>query len=342
MYVDGIHFAPREAGRVLPLVGSPARPGLDLAAWITDHHSLIDEKLTTHAGILFRGFGVANQAAFRRFATAISPRLGSYDYRSTPRTEVGDGVYTSTEYPSKATIPLHNEEAYHTDWPLLLMFCSVQAASKGGETPLAHTPSVTRRIPEELRERFTSRGVLYVRNLRSQDKLGFDLSWQQVFQTDAKSEVEASCRSHGIEFEWVSSDTLRTRQVCQAMAEHPGTGEFVWFNQAHLFHLSSIDERARSVLLKRFDEAALPRNAYYGDGSPIDAADIGTIREAFEREAVTFPWERGDVAVIDNMLASHGRTPFEGERRVLVAMAGSFADTEARTRPAARGLQGNA
>ena len=53
-------------------------------------------------------------------------------------------------------------------------------------------------------------------------------------------------------------------------------------------------------------------------------------------------WERGDVAVIDNMLASHGRTPFDGERRVLVAMAGSFADTEARTRPAARGLQGNA
>ncbi|MBD5633245.1 MAG: TauD/TfdA family dioxygenase, partial [Candidatus Eremiobacteraeota bacterium] len=32
------------------------------------------------------------------------------------------------------------------------------------------------------------------------------------------------------------------------------------------------------------------------------------------------PWQRGDALWIDNMLACHGRSPFRGERRVLVAM----------------------
>jgi hypothetical protein len=45
----------------------------------------------------------------------------------------------------------------------------------------------------------------------------------------------------GIEFEWEEGDRLKTRQVCQAVATHPKTGEQVWFNQAHLFHVSSLE-----------------------------------------------------------------------------------------------------
>jgi alpha-ketoglutarate-dependent taurine dioxygenase len=36
---------------------------------------------------------------------------------------------------------------------------------------------------------------------------------------------------------------------------------------------------------------------------------------------VIFPWSAGDVLILDNMLMMHGRQPYEGERRVLVAMA---------------------
>ncbi len=33
-----------------------------------------------------------------------------------------------------------------------------------------------------------------------------------------------------------------------------------------------------------------------------------------------FEWRAGDLLVVDNVLAAHGRMPFSGARRVLLAM----------------------
>ena len=64
----------------------------------------------------------------------------------------------------------------------------------------------------------------------------------------------------------------------------------------------------------------LPRNAYYGDGSPIEAEVLDTIRAAYREETRAFAWERGDVLMLDNFISVHGREPYTGERKVLVAM----------------------
>jgi alpha-ketoglutarate-dependent taurine dioxygenase len=32
------------------------------------------------------------------------------------------------------------------------------------------------------------------------------------------------------------------------------------------------------------------------------------------------PWQTGDIALVDNYLAMHGRRPFEGQRKVLASL----------------------
>ena len=158
---------------------------------------------------------------------------------------------------------------------------------------------------------------MYARNYGD----GLDLSWQNVFQTANKSEVAEYCRQVGIEFEWTSDNRLRTRQLCQAVATHPQVGERVWFNQAHLFHISSLEPDVRESLLLSFREEDLPRNAYYGDGSRIEDDVLDEIRDVYQQEKVVFAWQEGDILMLDNMLMAHGRTPFIGQRKVLVGMA---------------------
>jgi alpha-ketoglutarate-dependent taurine dioxygenase len=112
--------------------------------------------------------------------------------------------------------------------------------------------------------------------------------------------------------------------VCQAVATHPDTGDVVWFNQAHLFHVSSLPPAVRDSLLSSYTEENLPRNVYYGDGTRIELPVLDSIREAYRQETITFPWQEGDVLMLDNMLAAHGRTPFVGARKVVVGMAEAF------------------
>ncbi len=45
------------------------------------------------------------------------------------------------------------------------------------------------------------------------------------------------------------------------------------------------------------------------------------IRELYRQESVTFPWQEGDALLVDNVLVAHGRRPFSGPRKILVAMA---------------------
>jgi len=306
-----------EPDKLLPIIVQPSINGLNLATWAENNRLFIETNLLKHGSILFRNFLVNGVSDFENFIKAVSGNLLEYSYRSTPRSHVSGRIYTSTEYPPEQSIPLHNEMAYSHHWPMKIGFYCVQLAQQGGETPIADSRKVFQRIPPTIREKFIQKQVMYVRNYGN----SLDLPWQNVFQTTDKSEVEKYCHNHIIEFEWCGQDCLRTRQICQAVAKHPKTGEMVWFNQAHLFHVSNLNPSVREGLLAGFKEEELPRNAYYGDGSPIATSVLDEIREVYQQEAITFTWQTGDVLLLDNMLACHGRNPFVGSRKVLAGMA---------------------
>ena len=305
----------------LPYIVEPDSDA-NVTRWLDGNRQWLDCKLETIGAVLLRGFDVSTESHFQRVVTQFSKSPLTYLYRSTPRTDLGQGIYTATEYPAGLPIPQHNENAYQTDWPLRLMFFCMEPAESGGFTPLTSTVAVTDGIDPAIRARFKDKGVMYVRNYRND----IDLPWQTVFQTDSKEKVEAYCRSNNILFEWRSNDGLRTRQVCQAMAIHPHTRQEIWFNQAHLFHPSALDQRTQEGLRLTFEEEDFPRNALYGDGSPISESHLAAIRKAFNQEQVTFQWRKNDILILDNMLISHGRTPYKGRRRVLTAMCDPYSE----------------
>lgn len=300
------------------VVVRPAAAEVGLTDWAAANPDFLETTVREHGAILFRGFGLRTAAHFDGFVKAVSREAAEYQEPATPRTQVIGNVYTSTDFPPDRRILLHNENSHCPSWPLRLFFFCVTPAEQGGETPIADSRAVYRHIEPRVREPFLKQGIMYVRNFG--DRLA--LPWQAVFNTTEQSEVEAYCRRHDIEAEWRAGGRLRIRYVRPAAATHPLTGDTVWFNHVPLFHVSKLDPVVRRALLDEFTEEGLPYNAFYGDGSPIAAADLDSICEVYRQTQVTFDWQRGDVLMLDNMLTAHGREPFVGaERKILVGMA---------------------
>lgn len=290
-----------------------------------EHHAFLRELRTqqgvarglAQGAVLLRGTGVTTEEDFEQLARTATPNLLDYDYASTPRSRVRGKVYTSTEYPPEQSIPLHNEMAYAATWPELLWFCCLQPAASGGATPIADSREVYRRIPSSVRESFERKGVLYRRAFNT----GLDLTWQQSFGTEDPTLVEQYCERAGMAYRWCADGILRTEQSRPAVLSHPQTGEKSWFNQAHLFHPSGLAPEVRELLLDVVGPENLPRTALYGDGAEIEDSALDAVRAAYAACTIEFEWVAGDVLIVDNVSFAHGRKPFSGARRVLVAMA---------------------
>jgi alpha-ketoglutarate-dependent taurine dioxygenase len=300
----------------LPLVVEPKLRSVDLPAWLASNMPWVESRLERYGGILFRGFGLSSQADFERAVAATGIELMNYVEGATPRTEIGQKVYTSTEYPSAETIFPHNELCYVATWPMKIWFYCLVEPQDRGETPIVDMRRVLRRIDPQIVEEFRRKGWMLVRNFGD----GFGPTWQHSYREHDREALEAYFRNADIQFEWKGGDRLRTRQVRPAIARHPKTGEEVWFNHVVFWHVSELKPDIREAFLAEFGEQDLPYNTYFGDGTPIDKEVIAQIGNAYNDELAVFPWRQGDFLFLDNMLVAHGRSPFTGPRRILTAM----------------------
>ncbi|WP_434562285.1 non-ribosomal peptide synthase/polyketide synthase [Pseudomonas sp. Z4-20] len=311
-----------------PLMMEPGEPHLDVVEWIQQNRPLIEQKLAEHAGILFRGFALDGIQGFEAFAEAIQPGLYG-QYGDLPKKEGGKNTYRSTPYPERKMILFHNESSHQDRWPRKQMFYCEQAAPVGGATPVVDCRLMYEKLPADLREKFEDKGLLYVRTFT--DKL--DVSWQHFFKTEDRSEVETRCRAGGIQWRWLDNDELQTRTPGPAIITHPITGEKSFFNQVQLHHVYWLEPDVRQDLLSMYGLERMPRHVYYGDGTPIEDEVMARIGELYEACAVRFDWQKGDVILLDNMLVAHARDPFEGPRKIVVAM-GDMYDHASLQRPA--------
>ncbi|GGR55200.1 MULTISPECIES: TauD/TfdA family dioxygenase [Streptomyces] len=297
--------------------GGPGAP--PLPEFTALHRDELRARLTRHGAVLLRGFstGPDQLRGVDDVVRAFSGPPLEYAEQSSPRTALHGNIYTSTDYPPEEEIFLHNENSYQASWPGVLFFTCVEPPLTRGATPLADTREIYRSVDPAVRAEFEERGWMVVRTYRPR----FGVDWRTSFGTGDRAGIARLCAARDLRCSWADGDVLRTEGVRGAVHRHPVTGESVWFNHITFFHDSTLPPDVREGLLELFGDDGLPANSYYGDGGTIPDDVIAHLRDRYRTASRRFDWRRGDVLLVDNMLAAHGREPFTGPRRIAVAMA---------------------
>jgi len=283
--------------------------------WLIINKELIEKNLFDCGAVLFRGFCPPSISNFERFSQTICPNLFA-EYGDLPPEMSSKKVYKSTPYPSNQAILFHNESSHLNKWPMKQFFGCMVVASSGGETPIVDCRRVFNQLNPRIIDKLLEKKLLYIRNFIP----GMDVSWENFYRTSDPKQVKEICKATGTKFEWDANNGLKTLRLSQAALKHPLLNVMSFFNQISLHHISCIDKTTREALLSIFGEKKLPRNVYYGDDTPIEDSIVQEICGILEQEAFKFSWKKGDILLLDNILTAHARAPFEGERKVVVAM----------------------
>ena len=319
----------------LPLVIEPVDKKMNFSEFmdaLKNSNAFMHHNLLKYGGILLRNFPIQSAEDFKKTIENIhTGNCIDYIGGDSPRKKVLGNIYTSTEAPPSVKIPLHNELSYIKKYPPHIYFFCETAAEGGGATILADARKVYADMDQGLRKQFIDQQILYESSYFYKSGLMDFInaiqkghkSWIDVFETEDKKEVERKCLENEISYKWNQNDWIHISQKRPAVIAHPLTNEMAWFNQAHLF-----DFNPRFLGFWRYMGAqilyARPHmrlhQVFFGDKSPIPRDALYHVMDILDQNTIAFPWQKGDVLILDNILAMHGRAPFTGKRRILVAM----------------------
>jgi alpha-ketoglutarate-dependent taurine dioxygenase len=311
----------------LDLTGSADAPARrELAASL---YEVVDRE----GGLLIRRTGIQDTGQFGAFLASIDFRHHSYVGGTTPRSSRGNGVYTATELPPAFTLHSHQEMSYLDSVPDYVSFYCERPPDYGQKTNLfVDMRAFTAHLPAEFAERYRGQRARLQRTLASNDPGPADPGrkyWQDALGTADRGEAEAIALDHGWDLTWRLDGSLTILQEpARFFRPHPLHGE-LWCTQAMLFHPvtrlrgAQDDGRLEDVARVERQLADAPDSLdqmFMEDGSRVPDADAHLWFDLMMEHETRFALQRGDVLVLDNMLIGHGRSSFEGPRKMYAAL----------------------
>ena len=283
--------------------------------WVQANRDELDAQASRHGTILFRDFPLATDQDFDAFIAAFNYENFAYrdSLSNAVRVNRTPRVFTANEAPSEVTIFLHHEMAQTPIYPSRLFFFCEHAAEEGGATPLCRSDILFRELQKrcpQFADDCEHKGLLYSNVMPAVDdpKSGMGRSWQSTLRAETKEAAEARLRELGYSWEWLDDGCLRaTTPVLPAVRTLPD-GRKSFFNQL-IAAAHWQDERNDSS-----------KAITFGDGTPLDRNAVATAVELGDQFAFDVPWQKGDVALVDNFVVMHGRRPFVGTRKVLASL----------------------
>ncbi len=304
-------------GHPFPLALELKTDSLEAAcAWITENAGQLGQQAASHGAVLLRGLPLASPEDFDAAVTAFKFPTFSYEnslsnaYRInyTPR------VFSANEAPPEVTIFLHHEMAQTPIYPSKLFFFCQTTPAEGGETPICRSDILWERLTEQLPDFASScrdKGLKYSLTMagESDESSGMGRSWQNTFSAESREAAEARMNELGYSWQWQPNGDLRATTPVLPAVRDLGDGRSSFFNQLIAAFSGWKDTRND------------PSKAItFGDDTTLDPDDVAKASELADEVTFNIPWQDGDLALVDNYTAMHGRRTFSGTRKVLASL----------------------
>ena len=304
---------------VFPLILKCETPDATLeetTGWVREHSAELDSLAFQHGAVLLRRFPVADFNDFDAVIRACG--LPNFRYEDSLSNAVRvvktERVFTANEAPPEVTIFLHHEMAQTPIYPSKLLFYCEQAAETGGATPLCRSDKLyelmQREIPDFAHDCET-KGLQYTNVMPGFDdpKSGMGRSWQSTFKAQTQAEAEARMRELNYSWDWLPDGSLKAATPVLQAVRDLGDGRKSFFNQLIAAYKGWKDDRNDPS-----------KSIRHGDGSILDPDAVMKCAELAEQVTFDLHWQNGDVAIVDNYVAMHGRRTFTGTRKVLASL----------------------
>jgi len=285
--------------------------------YFTDNKKKIRGELLKYGSVWLRGFDLMKSFSGHREmyeALGLDPCLDPLHSSGLRKfASERDAIYEEVNKPSLRGhyIGLHCESTSKRTAAYAAFVCLQKATEGGGRFLIADGAAILAEMDTKVLQK------LYDRKIRiSVSNLDLPPSLPGVLKEGVKNLVDAAVApKFDMDLEMVfeadgKPGRLQAIETAEApINRHPVTGLPVWFNNAHNHARKLRDRRPCGV-----PEVGMTEVFYADTLEPISLEDCQEIKRASEKHITALAMEPGDVLLIDNYRALHGRDVFQGDR----------------------------